>query len=137
MYWTCGPCQNNRHDLCLQDSASHPRTKEKLRCWCSSQPTHQLRSNQTSLTKMVTSAGAEPAAGRSGTGREMESTDSISRQRRSVISSSLAQPFAIAIASSRQTYIRHQGSCRMVWLLEERPGTLPKGCSKRSALHHT
>ena len=40
MYWICGPCKNNRHDLCLRDSHSQRGTNIKIPCWCSSQSTH-------------------------------------------------------------------------------------------------
>jgi len=42
MYWICGPCKNNRHDLCLRDSTSRAGPNV-IRCWCSLQPTHETR----------------------------------------------------------------------------------------------
>ena len=43
MYWICRPCQNNRHDLCVRHSTGRAGINVEIRCWCSSQPTHQAR----------------------------------------------------------------------------------------------
>jgi hypothetical protein len=43
MYWICGPCKNNRHDLCLKESSTSAATNVMIRCWCYSQPNHEMR----------------------------------------------------------------------------------------------
>jgi hypothetical protein len=52
MYWMCGPCKNNRHDLCLKDSSSQRGTNIKVRCWCSLQPTHEARIRESSRAEL-------------------------------------------------------------------------------------
>jgi hypothetical protein len=65
MYWICGPCKNNRHDLCLKDSSSRPGTNIKIRCWCSLQPTHEGRICESSRAKLTVSDDAELGRGTS------------------------------------------------------------------------
>jgi hypothetical protein len=53
LHWICRQCKNNSHDLCLKIATSRAGSDAKIRCWCSLQPTHELRLHDKSPAQMV------------------------------------------------------------------------------------